>query len=271
MTKKSCSPFRISLLAIAKNEERYIKEFIEFYLIKGIEHFYFYDNESDLPLTEFLKEYSQICTINTIKGDIQQINAYNHFLKNYRNETEWVAVFDIDEFILLKKHQSLKQFIEANNTNDCISINWVMFGNGKHINRPEKGLLIENYLYSEGKQHPNVKSISKTKSIKKFEHPHFPKLKLFKKHVNALGNRMKGADNYEPTTHIIQLNHYFTKSLEEYQAKLNSKRADNGRIRSQIKEDMEWLSTEPERCSVAYDDEIFRKYGLWLKNNIKLK
>lgn len=255
----------LSILAIVKNEDDFIKEFVEFYKLQGVDHFYIYDNESDISLKKTLKDYLSICTINEIKGDIQQINAYNNFLKNHKYETEWVAVFDIDEFVLTKKHHTLKEFILANSSIDCISINWVIFGNGKHIKKPLSGLIIENYLYSEGKQHLNVKSITKTSAIKKFTHPHFPELKWFKKHTNAAGNIMKGAENKETTTDIIQLNHYFTKSLEEYQLKLNSKRADNGQVRLEIKEDMKWLPSEAERCSVHFDNELNERFGKLVK------
>ena len=260
----------LSILAIVKNQNDFIQEFVEFYKLQGVDHFYFYDNESNIPLKKVLSNSLDICTINEIHGDTQQINAYNDFLKNYKNATEWVAVFDIDEFVFAKKHGTLKEFILANSFIDCISINWVIFGNGKHINKPTHGLLIENYLYSEGKQHQNVKSITKTSAIRKFTHPHFPKLKWFKKHTNAAGNKMKGSENKEPTTHIIQLNHYFTKSLEEYQLKLNSRRADNGLVRSEMKEEMKWLPSEAERSSVYFDNELNEKFGNQVKKALTL-
>lgn len=258
----------LSLLAIIKNEEEYIKEFIRFYRIHGVEHFYLYDNESTIPLDETLRDFRDVCTITRVAGRQQQVAAYNHFVKNFGGETEWVAVFDVDEFVLPKQHTTLRDFVTDTGRNtDCISINWVIFGNGPHVSKPAGGQVIENYLYSEGRQHKNVKSVVRTKAIRKFKHPHFPELKWFRKHVNAAGNPMSGAENTEETTHIIQLNHYFTKSLEEYETKLRSRRADTGEIRLENRRDMEWMRGEPERCSVYYDDTLWRKFGHQLQEN----
>lgn len=251
----------LSLLAIVRNEEDYIKEFIRFYRVNGVEHFYFYDNDSEIPLEEVLSDFKDICTITRIPGPRQQVIAYNHFVKNFADETEWVAVFDVDEYILPKQHPTLRDFVrDKANTADCIGINWVVFGNGRHISKPADGGVIENYLYSQGSQHKNVKCVVRAKAIRKFKHPHFPVLKWFRKYVNAAGNPMSGAENTEETTHIIQLNHYFTKSLEEFEIKLGSRRPDTGQIRLENRRDMEWMRGEPERCSVYYDDTLWEKY-----------
>lgn len=258
----------LSLLAIVKNEEDYIKEFVRFYRINGVEHFYLYDNESIIPLEETLRDFTDICTITRITGQKKQVTAYNHFVRKFAEETEWVAVFDVDEFVLTKQHATLGDFVRDTGRNrDCISINWVVFGNGPHTRKPAEGLIIENYLYSEGRQHKNVKSVVRTRAIRKFRHPHFPELKWFRKHVNAAGSPMSGAENTEETTHIIQLNHYFTKSLEEYEVKLRSRRADTGEVRLENLRDMEWMRGEPERCSVYYDDTLWRKFSRQLQEN----
>ena len=250
----------LSLLAIVKNEKEYIREYIRFYRMNGVEHFYLYDNESDIPLAEVLAEFIDVCTIVPISGEKQQIAAYNHFVLNFSKETEWVAVFDIDEFVMPKQHATFRDFVlDVGRKADCISINWVIFGNGPHIAKPANGGVVENYLYSEGRQHKNVKSVVRTKAIRKFRHPHFPELKWFSKHINALGNPMSGAENLEETTHVIQLNHYFTKSLEEFEVKLRSKRADTGQVRLENLQDMEWMRGEPERCSVHYDNSLWEK------------
>lgn len=263
----------LSLLAIVRNEEAYIREFVQFYRLNGVEHFYLYDNDSEIPLEEVLSDFKEICTIIQIPGEKQQVTAYNHFVKNFAKETEWVAVFDADEFVLPRQHATLRDFVrETGRSADCISINWVVFGNGPHISKPAEGRIIENYLYSEGRQHKNVKSVVRTRAIREFKHPHFPELKWFRKHVNALGNAMSGAENTEETTHVIQLNHYFTKSLEEYEMKLRSRRADNGEIRLNDSKNMEWMRGEPERCSVYYDDSIWVKFRELLpERNVVIK
>lgn len=251
----------LSVLAIAKNENDYIKEFVDFYLLNGVDHFYLYDNDSDVPLSETLCDYLNVCTIHKISGVRKQFAAYNHFLSHHKNETEWVAVFDIDEFVYTKKHETFRDFVlDIGKGVDCIGLNWVIFGNGKHTLKPEKGGIVDNYVYSQGVQHKNVKCITRTSAIKKFDHPHYPRLKWFKKYVNAKGNKMSGDLNEEYCIDVAQLNHYYTKSLEEFREKLfNKRRADNGEVRAEVASNMQWMPTEPERCSVFFDDGLLMK------------
>ncbi len=257
--------FFLTLVAIVKNEDPYIQEFIQYYKLNGVDHFYFYDNGSHPPLSDFLKDQPDI-TVIPFPGEQKQTSAYNHYIKHFGHLSEWAAFFDIDKFILPKQHPTFRAYLEDQGQNvDCISFNWVIFGNGGHDKKPKGGFVIDHYRYSEGKQHKNVKSAVRPSSVKKFLHPHFPNLKWLKKHTNALGSKMKGAENLEECRHVIQLNHYFTKSLEEYQRKLNSKRADNGVRRIDDKEAMKWLVSEPERCSVFYEDEICVKFLPFMK------
>lgn len=260
----------LSLVAIIKDEDSYLQEYIEYYLIQGVEHFYFYDNESEVPLTKCLSAYKKICTINTVKGYAQQIPAYNHFIKNYGNQTKWAAFFDIDEFVYPKAHPNLKDFLQENEKKtDCLAINWVMFGHSTHIS-PPLGPVLKNYQFSEGTMHPNTKCVVQTSALRKFDNPHYPTLKLFKKQTNAKGNRVFSALNLEDCTDLIQLNHYFTKSLEEYQRKLNRPRADTGIPRSETKEDLKWILDEPQKSSAVYNPGIWEKYGMAIEKRLAL-
>ena len=67
-------------------------------------------------------------TPNLIKiefdGDTKQIEAYNHFIQNYKHIYEWAAFFDVDEFLVLKKHGNVKDFIEDYFHHTCIF--WVL-------------------------------------------------------------------------------------------------------------------------------------------------
>ena len=65
-----------SLVAPLKDEERYLIEFVNYYLIHGVDHFYFYDNGSTIPVREVLTEYRGHCTVMRAPGDAVQIRAY---------------------------------------------------------------------------------------------------------------------------------------------------------------------------------------------------
>lgn len=63
-------------------------------------------------------------------GVAVQYPCYAHFCANFKEETEWLAVFDLDEFVLPHRHEALCDFLAEHPHVDGFGINWVMFGDG---------------------------------------------------------------------------------------------------------------------------------------------
>jgi hypothetical protein len=258
--KKISHKYFLSILIPVKNENDYLEDYIKYYLYHGVEHFYIYDNESDVFAKEALTKYLDICTVVRFPGKGVQMEIFQHFLDNYKDETKWVAVIDIDEFIFPKKHDKIKDFLIEFDNYDAIAINWLMFGDG-HNAKKIRGPLIKNYLYSQKQQHPNFKTIYKTSAVAALPHPHLGKLKWFKKYVDPKKNKIRSVSNTNPTQDIIQINHYFSRSEEEYLKKINSVRVDTGIAYVEHKEDHSWIYDEHKRDNEVYNDEIWKKYG----------
>jgi len=95
--------YYLSECLIIKNENQYLLEHIRDNVQAGIEHFYIYDNLSDKPVEEFLKENSSdllnICTIEIFQEDNKEMqeHCYAKFLNDHRNDTQWVTFTDTDE------------------------------------------------------------------------------------------------------------------------------------------------------------------------------
>ena len=95
--------YYLSECLIIKNENQYLLEHIRDNVQAGIEHFYIYDNLSDKPVEEFLKENSpdllNICTIEIFQEDNKEMqeHCYAKFLNDHRNDTQWVTFTDTDE------------------------------------------------------------------------------------------------------------------------------------------------------------------------------
>jgi len=259
----ACRPQRqrfLSLLAPLRDEESYLIEFINYYLIHGVDHFYFYDNDSEIPVSDVIGGYRDKCTVVRISGDAVQRRAYAHFCEHFKHETRWVAIFDIDEFVLPHRHDSFREFVLAYDHCDGLGVNWVMFGDGHHKTRPD-GAVIAGYLYREARQHPCIKSVVKTESLVAMTHPHFATLREGSLYVDAHLNRIAGPYNENYTIDVIQLNHYFTKSEAEYQRKLHRKRADTGKSRAEHTEDHGWVFTVNESCNEIRETLIVDRYG----------
>lgn len=259
----------LSLVAPVRDEESYLIEFVNYYLLHGVDHFYFYDNDSKVPVVDVLRPYRDRCSVMKAPGDAVQARAYAHFCKHYRHETRWVAVFDIDEFVLPHKHGSFREFVLDYDHCDGIGINWVMFGDGHHKTRPQGGV-IESYLYRQARQDPGIKSVVKaSKLIGFFDNPHVATLQEGSLYVDPHMNPIRSEANENPTIDIIQLNHYFTKSAAEWSAKLHRKRADSGRPRAEHTEDREWVFTANETYNEIRDTAIVDRYGERLREALR--
>jgi hypothetical protein len=207
--------YYLSLCCIIKNE-RYLEEFINYYRIIGVEHFYIYDNESTFPISKRLNNffYNKICTVINYPGKCVQINAYKHCLDTYGSETHWLIVCDGDEYILPKIHDSLRDFLNEYENSQAIAINWVFFGTSFHEFK-QSGHLIDKYRYCKNEQDRHIKTICKPKYTTKFLDPHFALIDDPNKYNDSHNNIINSAWNYNYSTDIIQINHYFGRSIEE--------------------------------------------------------
>ena len=99
----------LSIGCIIKNEGRYLREWIEYHLWAGVEHFYIYDNGSTDNTKEVLAPYIlsgkvtyHYFVADREEGD-QQRRAYNDAISRYKRCTRWLALIDADEFLALSE------------------------------------------------------------------------------------------------------------------------------------------------------------------------
>ena len=211
----------LAITAIAKNEAPYIREWIEFHRLVGVEKFFIYDNESTDNLKEVLKPYieSGIVEYTYFPGRCRQFPAYRDSIARNANRVKFMAIIDCDEFITPIKHNTIPEFIEyleqkIKHKIDAVGINWIMHGYNGHYEKQE-GLICENYskcdLNKDSNRH--IKSIVRLRSVISNTHPHFCIHKLFSKIVNTKGEEMYGPFT-EPNLDEIVIHNYYTKSFE---------------------------------------------------------
>jgi len=143
--KKHLNNKDIALCVIAKNENLYIKEFVEYYKNLGIKKIYLYDN-NDINGENFftiLNSYisSEYIKIKNIRGKSEiQLLAYNDCYQRYLNEYSWFIFLDVDEFLYIKNNKTLSNFLSDDRFSNCntIFINYNEYGDSdllKYDNR----------------------------------------------------------------------------------------------------------------------------------------
>lgn len=256
--EKKMANHYISIVVIVKNEALYIREWIEYHLLIGVEHFYIYDNESKDNLHSLLGPYINrgIITYISCPGKTMQMPAYNDALIRFGKYNHWMAFIDADEFITLKTSESLPEFIRDYDSYAELGINWCMFDCNNHMNKPQHGFVIQNYTRCfENDNHPlnrHLKCIVKPTSVKVCLNPHYMKLKRNCKAINEKFENLVTPFPPNASLNKIQINHYFSKSKEEYIEKISRGRSDIAAKRSFDKKSFDFSYEKTKECSILF-------------------
>ena len=120
----------LAVCAIAKNEGPYFAEWIEWHLSQGVEKFYIYDNKSADNTRQVLQPYIDrgVVDYTYFPGRKQQLAAYDDCFERHRLEARWIAVIDLDEFIVPVKDGSIPEFLHRMEDYAVVEINWLVYG-----------------------------------------------------------------------------------------------------------------------------------------------
>jgi hypothetical protein len=208
--------YYLSECLIIKDENQYLIEHLQHGVQSGIEHFYIYDNYSDVPVSEFLKDnYPEVldrCTIELYKHDGQlQIECYRHFLDQHRNDTKWCAFIDTDEML----EGDLTKLCKENEDYITLRIQQIMHGNNGHAYKPESGTLTELYQPHVLTKKQMAKIVAQVKYVET-QKPHHSEFNKLGKDQFDVKYWMK----YVQINETCQLHHYFFRSFEEWLQKI---------------------------------------------------
>ena len=236
----------VAVVAIVKDEERYIEEWVAFHVFVGARHVYVYDNGSSDRTNEILgkSRWSDHLTIVPWKNfdtTIRMQNAaYNHALANFGGGYRWMTFIDVDEFVVPKRADRLDDALRPFEHLPALSLPWHNFGPSGHAKRPP-GLVIESFL-ERGEFPPrpdvitllNYKSIVDPTKVHRAKTHHVELIGEGEVMYNDRGEKFAYLDRFDPrnaTADAFQLNHYFTRSHEEMREKIAKGRVSkNGRV-----------------------------------------
>ena len=233
MVDKNLFLYDLAVVAIFKDEARYLKEWLDYHLLAGVEHFYLYNNESSDNFTEVLASYIEknLITLINLPGRLMQYPAYEDAIGNFRFESRYMAFIDIDEFILPKSNRSIVEVVDeilsADPNAAGLGINWQHFGsNGQTAADYSRGVL-ERFTrrapseWDDNSLNGNAfkKVVANPRAIRYAVNPHFFYYFNGKFDVNSNGGHIKPWHGNVPIlADKIVVNHYYVKSHEEYRA-----------------------------------------------------
>ena len=124
-------PLKILLCTIAKEENKYIKEFVEHYQKLKVNKIIIYDNNdidsenfTDILKNEISNNFVKI--INYRGFEQPQIIALNNCYEKNNKRYDWIAFYDVDEFLHIINYTDLNKFMSLPRFKKCqsILINW---------------------------------------------------------------------------------------------------------------------------------------------------
>lgn len=137
---------RCVICAIAKNENRYIVEWLKYHISIGFDHIFLYDNNDvygeriEWVLTPEVIPYVTIFDVRGKKYIQKEI--YNVCYYSY--EFDWCAFIDIDEFITFtseSKFKKITEFLSDKKQYDAVHLNWKCYGDGGVLNSQDSSVI----------------------------------------------------------------------------------------------------------------------------------
>lgn len=259
--------YDLCICAIFKNEAPYLKEWIEFHKLQGVQHFFLYNNSSNDNYLEILEPYisAKMITLEdwhfdylpakkgerTVPWLCIQTGAYTHCIQKYGITTNWMALIDIDEFLFCPDGTPLPKFLENYKKFGGLIVNWMLFGTSNIYDLPKNSLLIENLIRCAPKTHErnfNGKSIIQPKYALRALNAHCMEYK--KGFFSVDTEKRKTPKYHEKTLRLnldkIRINHYWTRTENFFQnTKIPSR---NNRREEHDKQKMEQLRSCYNNC-----------------------
>ena len=235
--KKRTNRFYFSLVLIFKDEAPFLKEWIEYHLILGVDHFYLYNNNSSDHYLTVIQPYMDrdIITLVDWPEYPGQYSAYLHWYQSYRQETQWASFIDADEFLCPILEVSLRDVMKRYEKYPVILAYWKLFGTNGQLMHDDNRLIIEQYthcrpkLFSEGKIIYNTRFDAASDFISmhgletKWHGIKIPPLNTFGKFViwdfHSAGRHAKA---------VLQINHYWSKAYNCWENKYEKGSIEKG-------------------------------------------
>lgn len=247
VTSKKNANIKICICTLGKKENRYIREFVEYYKKLGVDKIFLYDNNNkkgehfEEVIIDYIKQgFVKVLNWRGIKKPhFKMLN--DCYIKNNK-QYNWLIFYDIDEYIHLDGYNNIKDFLSEKKFNNCkkIYLNWVFHTDNNLINYENK-TLNERFPELERDAMINKNFSQKVKTILRGNISNFLISNIsHTSHIitnsvqacNGFGKKIKLNKEYfmiNSDSKFYYIDHYFTKSLEEFIGKIKRGSAVHGK------------------------------------------
>lgn len=220
--KAAAYQYEIAACLIFQNEAPYLKEWIEYHKLIGVEHFYLFDNASSDGFMEVLQPYLKsqqvelfhepTLTESQKEHNAVQCGCYEKAIALAQGKAKWLAIIDADEYIVPLKTKSLSKVLRDYEDQGGLYVNWLMFGTSDIKKFPKGYLMMEVLTRSAAKANALGKSIVRPERVRKCTDPHRMWYHPSYKHVTSDFKTFKWTAPIADDK--ILIHHYHTRDLD---------------------------------------------------------
>ncbi|PNW77659.1 hypothetical protein CHLRE_10g446050v5 [Chlamydomonas reinhardtii] len=201
-TQVSSSVYRgfAALCAVAKNENRYVREWVDHHKCLGFSRIYLYDHGSQERMSSQLedhiasgfvsytyftghhKKYSRDARPTSLEKFLltAQGYAYKKCVKHHSKSHSFLGFIDIDEFLVLMDPGivSVEQLLRPYSGFGGLAVHWQLVGSSNHTARPA-GPVTTSYTHCvkpEAMENRQFKVFANTAARPVMQNPHRPRL-----------------------------------------------------------------------------------------------
>lgn len=223
--------YYLSVISIFHNDAPYLKEWIEFYRLQGVDHFLLYNHLSEDEYLSVLQPYIDEGIVELVEWPRPflslwnwrkkiQLPAYRDALAKLKDRTFWIAMVDSDEFIFPTNAANLSELLKSDYESfPSLFVNWQMYGTS-NVERILKGQLMIELLCRKARVKTKInswgKSIYQPKYVVDIINPHYPVLEEGMHNRNESGEVVTGYRS-PVSVKTIRVNHYWTRDEDFFE------------------------------------------------------
>lgn len=149
--------YDLTIASIFQNEAPYLKEWIEFHRIIGVQHFVLVDDRSTDDCMAVLRPYIDAGEVELLTLPCPepwhgrawttfQCAVLQSICKQQRGVSRWLALIDLDEFIVPMETEDLLEVLDEHEARGGLYVRWESFGTS-HVPRLSSDDLLTERMY----------------------------------------------------------------------------------------------------------------------------
>jgi Glycosyltransferase family 92 len=250
----------LAVSAIYRWEADYLREWVAFHRLVGVERFFLYDNASEDDhlgaLAPFIEDGSVV--VHEWPVFPGQPSANEHCIVRHRDDARWIAFIDVDEFLFSPTGRQVSEILKGLEESPGVCVSRAWMGASGHETKPD-GPVLANFASRLVLPEPNrsVKCIVDPRRVERRINEHWFEYRDGAAPVDEHGHPLASWRRDPITFDVLRLNHYFTKSVEEAVRKFGRPQASSGgALRAELK--VQGLRRRNERF--GQPDHVIQRY-----------